>query len=91
MNTMQKQAAPPEKTDTKKDRSQSDATAVSVKKGLLKARHPCLKTARLSYLLLWRFFLSFFLRLCVAIFARFLFFPQGTAELLSINRFFHYD
>ncbi|MBQ0038874.1 MAG: hypothetical protein KBS64_00410, partial [Treponema sp.] len=32
---------------------------------------------KVTYLLLWRFFLSFFLRLCVAIFARFLFLPQG--------------
>jgi hypothetical protein len=31
-----------------------------------------------AYLALWRFFRSFFFRLCVAIFLRFLFFPQGT-------------
>ena len=40
---------------------------------------------RLSYLLLCRFLLSFFLRLCVAIFWRFLFFPQGTIALLNEN------
>ena len=42
------------------------------------------------YLLLCRFRLSFFFRLCVAIFARFLFFPQGTIELLNIYRYLNY-
>ena len=43
-----------------------------------------------TYLLLCRFRLSFFFRLCVAIFARFLFFPQGTIELLNIYRYLNY-
>jgi hypothetical protein len=45
----------------------------------------CGRSRKSAYLVLCRIFLSFFFLLCVAIFFRFLFFPQGTAALLLEN------
>lgn len=73
-----------EETETKLSQTPPAAPVTHPpQKKMQKKKPPCNKITLTvimtkSYLLLCRFFLSIFFRLCVAIFWRFRFFPQGT-------------